>query len=307
MRPNEPNNDFPAFDTRASKKPRRTHWPVVLSIVLVLLIALAVFCGVTPSGKALVEQIAQLFGSTPQPTEEQLAPKVEPPALAQAGKLRIGVNLGLAPYAVSQEGDYVGFDAEVGKALAKRLGLKPVFVATTAATLTENLNSHKIDIALSAVPGKDIAVIDPGYYHDAPVLFAPSSEVSALASTTALPQMAVQENSAAARVLRVQLGSHEAREALHPYPQLSAALTAVESGKVPALAGDYATLSYAQSLGADIAFVRVLGSNVEERGIAVRADNIILQQAVQSEYDALLQEGAIESIMGSWIDPDLLK
>jgi len=248
------------------------------------------------------------FSSSSQNKEAEatLSPQIKPPLIHEAGKLYLGVNLGMAPFAAQAADGYKGFDIDLGNAIAKRLGLKPVFVAITPDTMAQALEDNKIDLALSAPTDDTGLVVAQLYYQDAPALFARSEEASAVAATPRLPKTALQEGSAAQAQLVSSMSSTEASASLQFYPEVSAAIKACEDKKTVAVAGDYAVLRYAQLKGAKIKFVRALASDSLDRGVAIRADNVELMRQVKPLLTDLHDTGAISAIMRVWIGADKL-
>ena len=275
----------------------RTVVAVVLALALV---------SATLSGCSLGSTIKGWF-SPQQAPAAKLTPKVKPPAIRTAGKLYIGVNLGMAPFAgKAQSGSgsgsgYEGFDVELGNAIAKHLGLTPVYVATTPDTMAAALNNNSIDLALSAPGNTPGLVVAQVYYQDTDALFAQSDEASAVAASPLVPKTALQAGSAAEQLLIATMSSTEASATLQPFPQLSGALQAVRNKQVAAIAGDYVVLRYAQINGAQIKFVRSLSIVDEDRGVAVRPDNVELMRELKPVLVSLDKNGAIASMMRSWI------
>lgn len=266
-----------------------------LLILILALVGALSGCSVRSFAKGLISPKSAATATT------KLTPKIKPPAIREAGKLYIGVNLGMAPFAAQTASGYEGFDVDLGDAIARHLGLEPVFVATTPDSMTDALNSNQIDMALSApaeVPGLVVAQV---YYQDAQALFAQSGEASAVASTPRLPKTALQAGSAAELLLASSMPSVDASATLQPYPELSAAIEAVEKQQAVALAGDYVVLHYAQMNGAKIQFVRPLNNANADRGVAIRSDNLDLMRQLKPLLVNLNETGALASIMRSWI------
>jgi len=235
-----------------------------------------------------------------------LTPKIKPPTIHEAGKLAIGVNLGMAPFASKTATGYEGFDIELGKTLAKHLGLEPVFVAVTPDTMVEALDSNKVDIALSASVDTTGVVVAQSYYQDTQVLFAQSGEASRVAATPQLPKTALQAGSAVESMLKGSMSSSDASGTLQLYPTLSEAIQAVEKKQAVAVAGDYSILRYAQLGGVKIDFVRPLSTENPDRGVAIRADNLELMRVMKPLMVQLDETGALASIMRTWIGDDQL-
>lgn len=284
-------------DKRGSQN-KRLRTATSLLLAAVLLIPLA-GCSPVSTVKGWLDP------QSDQPVEK-LTPKIKPPAIREAGKLSIGVNLGMAPFAANTATGYEGFDIELGKALAKHLGLEPVFVAVTPDQIVGALDNNKVDIALSASVDTTGVVIAQSYYQDTQVLFAQSGEASAVVATPQLPKTALQAGSAAESMLIKSMSSTDASATLQPYPTLSEALDAVDKKQATAVAGDYSILRYAQLSGAKIDFVRPLTTDDPNRGVAIRADNLELMREMKPLMVQLNETGALASIMRTWIGDNQL-
>lgn len=72
--------------------------------------------------------------------------------IISSGTLRIGINPNFPNMSVRNEGgEWEGFDIEIGKALAKGIGVEPEFVPTQTAQRVPFLVSDRIDISLGAL------------------------------------------------------------------------------------------------------------------------------------------------------------
>ena len=67
------------------------------------------------------------------------------------GTLRIGTRADAPPIAFRQDGKWGGWEVDLGRALARRLGLKPVFVACPADQLADALLSGKVDVLMAGL------------------------------------------------------------------------------------------------------------------------------------------------------------
>ncbi len=71
-------------------------------------------------------------------------------AIKKRGQLRIAVFGDLPPYGwVNKDGKRVGYDVELGRRMAKDLGVKPKFIQLNANNRVDTLNSNKADIVLA--------------------------------------------------------------------------------------------------------------------------------------------------------------
>lgn len=71
--------------------------------------------------------------------------------LNQKGTLTIGLEGTYAPYSYRKDGKLTGFEVELGKALAKQMGLKAKFVPTKWDGLVAGLGSNKYDVVLNNI------------------------------------------------------------------------------------------------------------------------------------------------------------
>jgi cyclohexadienyl dehydratase len=67
------------------------------------------------------------------------------------GILRIGVPGDYAPFAISKGDSLYGADIRLGRALASAIGVKPVFVKTSWASLATDMRNEVFDIALGGI------------------------------------------------------------------------------------------------------------------------------------------------------------
>ncbi|HEY2273524.1 MAG TPA: transporter substrate-binding domain-containing protein, partial [Jatrophihabitantaceae bacterium] len=71
--------------------------------------------------------------------------------VAKAGVLKIGTSNNIKPYAYEENGKLTGFEIDLITAAAKKLNLKPEFVAMDFAGLLPAVNNHQFDVVASAV------------------------------------------------------------------------------------------------------------------------------------------------------------
>lgn len=71
--------------------------------------------------------------------------------LKQKGTLTIGLEGTFAPYSYRKDGKLTGFEVELGKDIAKQMGLKAKFVPTKWDGLIEGVNTGKYDIVLNNI------------------------------------------------------------------------------------------------------------------------------------------------------------
>ncbi|MEL5725314.1 transporter substrate-binding domain-containing protein, partial [Lactiplantibacillus pentosus] len=71
--------------------------------------------------------------------------------LQKSGTLRIGLEGNVQPYSYRKDGKLTGFEVDLGKAIAKKLGLKAKFVPTKFDSLIAGLDVDKYDVVINDI------------------------------------------------------------------------------------------------------------------------------------------------------------
>ena len=86
-----------------------------------------------------------------------------------AGRLRVGVRSDYARFGIAQDGQFTGYEPELARRIAARLGLAVAFVPVTAATRISALGEDKVDLVIAtmghtAQRDTQVTFIRPHYY-----------------------------------------------------------------------------------------------------------------------------------------------
>jgi ABC-type amino acid transport substrate-binding protein len=73
-------------------------------------------------------------------------------AAQRRGTLRVAVDYGFSPFSDLKDGQPMGYDIDLARAVAAKLGLRAEFVPSGIEAIYEDLTNHKADLAASAVP-----------------------------------------------------------------------------------------------------------------------------------------------------------
>jgi ABC-type amino acid transport substrate-binding protein len=73
-------------------------------------------------------------------------------AAQQRGALRVAVDFGFYPFSDIQQGQPIGYDIDLARAVAQKLGLRVEFVPSNLDSIYDDLANHKADLAASALP-----------------------------------------------------------------------------------------------------------------------------------------------------------
>lgn len=247
-----------------------------------------------------------LFGSAgcKKEPESGLDPKIVPPAIAEAGVLRAGVDLAYPPLAGVDGEKQAGIDIDVASALADKLGLKVTFVDVEPSQAATALADGTVDIMLSVpLTSADLTRVIPAgtYIADGPAAFVSVEGTGSIEPTMTLDTLpttaiAVQTESEAFWLVSSEYGA----EALAPVESLRAALAAVESGESQVAVGSAIVGAY---IARDFDHIRFAGQLAPATPftIAVAAENTELADAVRLSLDELAADGVLDSVRSKWV------
>jgi polar amino acid transport system substrate-binding protein len=121
------------------RKPLLDAWPRLRRLDIAaaaLLLAYALLATITQLG-------ASLAGQGPDPIWA---------AARQRGALRVAVDFGYYPFSGVRQGQPIGYDIDLARAIAERLGLRAEFVPSNLDSIYDDLANRKADMAASALP-----------------------------------------------------------------------------------------------------------------------------------------------------------
>jgi polar amino acid transport system substrate-binding protein len=120
--------------------------------------------------------------------------------VAKSGTLKIGTSNNIKPYAYQENGKLTGFEIDLIAAAAKKLNLKPDFIALDFSALLPAVNNRQFDVVASAVgitaPRKKMVDFSEGYlagYFG--VLARPNSGITSDVSSVSGKRIAVLQGS----------------------------------------------------------------------------------------------------------------
>lgn len=216
---------------------------------------------------------------------------IKTPAIEKDGTLKVGVNLGFAPYAVMQDDAYAGFDVDVANYLSEKLGLYPEFVAMSPDDVSSALNEGKIDVVLSVpMDTADINVYGP-YAKGGVALYAGDQSNVTMQDVEGLYPVGVQKNSIGYWTLLSGLGADN----INVYKTDKELIADLAAGKIQVAALDSVVASYAIAGGAKIKMVDYLEGE-KSLGVAVSKNKTELS----SEIERLLKSSQSTSVFDSF-------
>lgn len=225
--------------------------------------------------------------------------KVSGSALVEDGVLTAAVDSSDAPQAMQgSDGELTGYNVDVARALAQRMGLSLRLVDTTSGKGA--VEDGEADIFLSTEPdglksplGSAGTVLD-----DAPAVFAKSADGSSAAVTVdamAGAVVAVQESSASQDALaRAGVTADQ-----KTFSNVNECFEALDRGEVGYVACDAAAGAYLARAYPGTSFAGTIGSTTSY-DVAVSSKNTELADAVASALDAMGSDGTLDAVHRVW-------
>jgi len=265
---------------------------------------------------ALGALLALVAGCQNKPAEPALTPTIGPPAIKQAGVLRVAIDPTQPPFAGAVDGQTVGMDVDVAAAVAERLGLKLELVELGWKEIPKAVSNRAVDLGLGAIPITEAVLADVSvagsYATDGIGLFAVSATGTAEATAPLSPgdvaalledaRVGCQTSSAAQWLLESEYWEGYAKT----YDTLRAAFDALKAGEVQYVACDAFVGAY---LARDYESVRFIGSlgGPTPLGALVAKDSSELEARVREVLDAMAADGTLAAIRAKWVGdlPDI--
>jgi ABC-type amino acid transport substrate-binding protein len=218
------------------------------------------------------------------------------------GELRIGVDASYPPFAVATENDLFGFEVDLGRALAARLGLPVRFVNMGFDGLYDSLKADQVDVVIATLRVElhrtgDVRYTHP-YYNAGLVLVTSQPNLSRMADLSGR-SLAYEFGSEADIVARRWLRKIRAFET-RPYELPEHALDAVRLGLADAALVDATSARLYLRKQADW---RAQLNYVTEGWYvgAVRIDRGATWRAVNDALQSLVDDGTVNAILKQWL------
>lgn len=227
-----------------------------------------------------------------------------------SGVLRVGLSADQPPFNMRTRSDeIVGFDVDLAVALASAMGLEATIVPMAFAELLPSLETHKIDIVISAMtitPQRNAHVPFAGPYY--------VSGTSALTKSDELAHIAeMGELNASGRRYAAVAGSTNETFAKEQLPlatlvstrDFDEAVLLVLNDKVDAVLADFPLCRYAAMVHPEAGFSDLMTPfTVEPLGIAIRADAPLLVNLIDNYLDTLEYAGILGQFKARWLGDD---
>jgi glutamate transport system substrate-binding protein len=158
---------------------KRSHWAPLLVLVLSLFVAA---CGEDE------EEPAGGGESTPAAEAEQFPEDTTMGKIQAAGEIKIGVKYDVPPFGFKnpQTDEIEGFDVDLGKAIAEKLGVEPNFIEAISDNRIPFLQDGTVDLVLSTMTinaerAQEIEFSEPYYIARGRILVPQDSDIAGVA------------------------------------------------------------------------------------------------------------------------------
>ena len=235
---------------------------------------------------------------------------------SNGGKIVVGLDDEFPPMGFRNEkNDIDGFDVDLAKEAAKRLGREVEFKAIDWSSKEAELKSKRIDVlwnGLDITPERQENMLfsDP-YMDNRQIVFVRHTETpSTIAGEADLAGKTIgtQSASTAEGYFNENEALKNSLAELKTYSDFTSAFMDLENGRIDAVVGDEIVGRYYMSKHPDkIDAVDVVIGSVSQFGIAFRKDDTALRDEVQKVFDEMVKDGAAKKISEQWFGKDLIK
>ncbi len=255
--------------------------------------------GNSGSGSASGSASASASGSASASTEMKLV---------KEGKLLIATSPDFPPFENLENGEMVGLDIEIGKAVAEKLGLEPEFVSLQFdSILTAVAAGTQADVGISGLTvdperAKTVDFSDSYYVDDLSVAaMKDNADITADNADEALNKEGV--------VIAVQSGSsgetyvkeNYPKATVQPYGNSTDAFAALQSGQANAVCTNKAVVErMLANAYTDAQVVKSIATG-EEYAVAVAQENKALTAAINKALEELQADGTIDALVAKYM------
>lgn len=255
--------------------------------------------GNSGSGSASGSASASASGSASASTEMKLV---------KEGKLLIATSPDFPPFENLENGEMVGLDIEIGKAVAEKLGLEPEFVSLQFdSILTAVAAGTQADVGISGLTvdperAKTVDFSDSYYVDDLSVAaMKNNADITADNADEALSKEGV--------VIAVQSGSsgetyvkeNYPKATVQPYGNSTDAFAALQSGQANAVCTNKAVVErMLANAYTDAQVVKSIATG-EEYAVAVAQESKALTAAINKALEELQADGTIDALVAKYM------
>ena len=274
---------------------------LALLLVLLLSLGMMVGCGGNAADK------------TPPPNDNEVVADDSLTKIQDKGKFVLGLDDAFPPMGYREEGtnDIIGFDIDMAKEVANRLGVELELQPVIWDTIIEELNGGNIDLiwnGMSITPARQEKIIftEP-YLDNAQIIIVQKGSAIKTKADLDGKTIGLQGGSSAMDAVQADEATYETFGDLVEFASNDEALLDLAAGRLDAVVVDQIVGRYYISKKADVYEVLEEDFGAEEFGIGFRKDDVAFRDAVQNALDDMKADGASAKISEKWFGADIVK
>lgn len=283
------------------KSLRRTSTPIVLAMLLMVVVVLSACGNAAPRSTA-----TDPASNTSAETTSNATSGNTLEAIKSAGVLKVGLMGTYAPYNFLNANKEVdGFDADIAKEVAKRLGVKAEFTTQAFSGLIPSLQAGKFDAIISQVTITDerkqqLDFSDPYITNQVKIIVnANNTDITKLADFKD-KNIGVGLGTNDETYLRTEVLPQVGNFNIKTYNDVITSLQDLNVGRIDATINNiYALKPIVEENGFKI---KAVGDAIksDQAGIAIRKDNSDLLKALNKALTDMKADGTYETIFVKW-------
>ncbi len=244
--------------------------------------------------------------------KEEAAPAAPAAAPDPAAKIVVGLDDNFPPMGFRDEKNtLVGFDIDLAREAAKRLGAEVEFKPIDWNAKEAELNGKRVDVLWNGLTiteqrKQNIAFTTPYLENRQIVVVTAQSKVKNKADLAG-KVVGVQEGSSAVEAIEKDAAAAKSLKALKKFGDNVTALMDLSAGRLDALVVDEVVGRYyiAKKPGEYVVLDDNFGT--EEYGVGVRKDDAELLGKLQKAMDEMKKDGSAGRISSQWFGKDIIK
>lgn len=232
-----------------------------------------------------------------------------------AGKIVVGLDDNYPPMGFKDENNEItGFDVDVAKEAAKRLGREVEFKAIDWDSKEAELKSKRVDVLWNGLDitekrKENMAFSEP-YMENRQIVFVRNDKVDSIKSVDDLKGKVVgtQSGGTAEEYIDEHEDFKQGMKDVKKYTDYISAFMDLENGRLDAIVADEITGRYYMSKHPEkLAALEIVVGSVSDFGIGFRKEDTELRAEVQKVMDDMKADGTLAKISEKWFGKDIMK
>ena len=278
-----------------------------LGVLLLLLLMIATFAAAGCGDDNSSSDTTEAAGEGATDSTDESSESTEETVAETSGSFNYAMSGLYKPFNYKDGGELVGFDVEIGKEIAKRMGMEANPVTNPWETIIEGLKSSKYDAIVGSMAITDerleqVSFSRP-YYRSGAQIFVDAANNDITSKDDLAGKKIGVVKASTFKDIAVELTDENN---VVGYDSDVIALQDLPTGRVDAVITDQVVgFSAINENGMDI---KDVGEPlyIDEMGIAVRKDDTQLLEGINSALEEMIADGTYEQISTKWLGRNIL-